>query len=516
MARRGGGSTGFAIALVIVSVLFVGTLISTIMLSTEREVLRGKATAAEKERQIYIRDSETKLPWVAALVQNSSKESVAQALYKELLATRAVFRSEDSTLDAIKREYGDRAQRGGFKSDDNMLTALDALIADREKLRSDAAATKAQYDEELKKTIALTQELAKEKAGFTTAKDDAQKKLESIQKEYDQFKAGVDGQYKKLEERIATLQQQRTQENNDSAAKIDQMKVEIENLRKELIAAKQPPDREKLKGPDESRLPDGQVVTVLPREKLVYINRGTQHRLILGMSFNVYDAKYGVVEDEFGDISGKATIEVVSMTENSAVCRIVRERRNTNIQQGDIIANVVYDINKRYRFYVWGDFDIDGVGKASQPDVKRVEMMINSWGGKAVVRKDAPTVDEATRLQREEFAGAVTAALTKLRDGTLEEARELLDTNLKRIAKAEKKKNESHISYDTDFLVLGIEPGVPETPDPAKASDEEQEKFRQEMVRYNIYKGLEQEARELGIPILNQNRFLGLIGYHRR
>ena len=26
----------------------------------------------------------------------------------------------------------------------------------------------------------------------------------------------------------------------------------------------------------------------------------------------------------------------------------------------------------------------------------------------------------------------------------------------------------------------------------------------------------EQEARELGIPILNQNRFLGLIGYHRR
>ena len=63
-------------------------------------------------------------------------------------------------------------------------------------------------------------------------------------------------------------------------------------------------------------------------------------------------------------------------------------------------------------------------------------------------------------------------------------------------------------------LVLGVPPALP-TGNPG--DDPVQIEIQAELQeRYNRYEQLMEQANELSIPILNQNRFLSLVGYYRR
>jgi hypothetical protein len=69
------------------------------------------------------------------------------------------------------------------------------------------------------------------------------------------------------------------------------------------------------------------------------------------------------------------------------------------------------------------------------------------------------------------------------------------------------------IDVDTDFVVMGMEPKVD-----AFTDDELQDPFnvvtkRNEEQALKDYNAQIDKARELGIPIVNQNRFLYLVGY---
>ena len=203
-----------------------------------------------------------------------------------------------------------------------------------------------------------------------------------------------------------------------------------------------------------ARQPDGKVLTAVPGDSVVYINLGRQHGLTLGLRFAVYSAQTGIPEDG----QAKAQIEVVSVSDNSAECRIVNVAANEVILEGDLIANPVYDPNRPLTFVVLGEFDLNRDGLPDRDGAATLESLITNWGGK------------------------VSTELTPL----------------------------------TDFVVLGAAPRRPKAAGegadqaaPSAAKDPAQRAW----ARYNE---LLDSAKTLSVPILTQDVFLNFLGYGGR
>jgi hypothetical protein len=72
------------------------------------------------------------------------------------------------------------------------------------------------------------------------------------------------------------------------------------------------------------------------------------------------------------------------------------------------------------------------------------------------------------------------------------------------------------VNVNTDFVILGQEPVIPqfsreELQDPFNAK-----KLADAQAAADAYNRVRDTAKELHIPILNQNRFLYLIGYYQQ
>ena len=126
------------------------------------------------------------------------------------------------------------------------------------------------------------------------------------------------------------------------------------------------------------------------------------------------------------------------------------------ISEGDPIVNLIYDPNVKFRFVVFGSFDLTTEGLPTTADADIVKRLVTQWGG---------------ILQP-----AITA--------------------------------------DTDFLVIGREPVVPNfTPDELSGNLFNQNKKDEAEKALADYQKVLADAKDLHIPILNQNRFLYFTGY---
>jgi hypothetical protein len=205
---------------------------------------------------------------------------------------------------------------------------------------------------------------------------------------------------------------------------------------------------------------DGKVLRI-PAKDTVYIDLGSVNSITPGLTFEVYDKGEGI--PKAGDPStdenlpkGKASIEVTRVGTNSSECHVVRQTLGTQITEGDLIANLVYDPNTKYTFMIYGDFDLDQNKVATPNETEVVKRLVTQWGG-------------------------------KLSD---------------------------QVNVDTDFVVLGKEPVLPsfskeDLQDPFNAK-----KLADAQTALDAYMGVKKQAADLHIPILNQNRFLYLIGYY--
>lgn len=214
------------------------------------------------------------------------------------------------------------------------------------------------------------------------------------------------------------------------------------------------------------RQADGKI-TSLPGNGIAYIDLGSGDHVVPGMTFEVYDRAQGVPPP--GDPAtienlpaGKGSIEVLSVGPTNSECRVVKTQLGQNINEGDIIANVVYDKNHKNAFFVYGNFDLtkDGPpGPNDQPrpqDAEVIKRLITQWGGTIVDK----------------------------------------------------------INVNTDFVVLGKEPVVPEYTkeqlnDPLMVAA--YNKAQDELQKYDA---IVDQAKALHIPILNQPRFLYMTGYY--
>jgi hypothetical protein len=153
---------------------------------------------------------------------------------------------------------------------------------------------------------------------------------------------------------------------------------------------------------------------------------------------------------------GKASIEVVRLSNRQAECRIIRQSVGQPVVEGDLIANLVYDKNTKYSFVVFGEFDLDQDGTPTPGDAEVVQRLITQWGG-------------------------------KLQQG---------------------------VAVDTDYVVLGFEPEVPLREDNETPTDVIRRENAEKAAE--AYAAVRNRAIELNVPILNQNRFLYYVGYYEQ
>jgi len=455
--RAGGGATGLVIATILFAILFVVSTVLAIVFYTQIAAAENKAEQLEDQMAKLVTDDQLEGPLVSAMLNDPE---AAGTLVAKLVNER------NQLADLITGDEGDRPEQITAKLQADAVgwtpgeilnqklasykANMEAALAAQKKLASD-------LEDARDKVNAAAAANKEANAVFLTAKDNLKSNVTELQSSISQFKEQAAAETRKLEERLDSQHQSATRTTSEYEAQIQQLKLKIAELEQRIRVVLKQIGKEGLPVQTE-RTPDGRIVSVEQQERLAYINLGSNDHVPLGLTFEVYDKKTGVTKDEFGDWRGKATIEVVNTDESTSTCRIVRIRENAVINSGDVIQNLVYDPDMTFEFHVFGEFDIDYVGRPTQQDRRRIEAMIEDWGG---------------RLNKE-------------------------------------------LGFTTDFLVLGQAPEPPEPLDPSITDPIVIEEHVRREQLYQQYQNLVGRAAELKIPVLNQSRFLVLTGYYQR
>ena len=199
--------------------------------------------------------------------------------------------------------------------------------------------------------------------------------------------------------------------------------------------------------------PDGEVILVDEADGIIHINLGSEDRVYRGLTFSVYDRSAGIPRDG----KPKAQVEVLAIDRRVSAARMLSSDRKNPIATGDLMANLIWDVGRQNQFIVAGEFDLDRDGKTDYDGIRKIEALIQKWGG-AVAQE-------------------VTAG--------------------------------------TDYVILGTEPEVPAepTPDQQAADPTAMERYNSLRQANDQYQQIRQRAASLWIPTFNYDRFLYFTGY---
>ncbi|MBN2209756.1 MAG: hypothetical protein JW709_00020 [Sedimentisphaerales bacterium] len=270
-----------------------------------------------------------------------------------------------------------------------------------------------------------------------------QKLLNDQQARYEQYIQQLNGQIAETNAQAGKLK--------DDFEKLDkkytQAGEEIQDLKRQLTSFQPKPDMETA-----ALEPDGQVVSVVLRDRLAYINLGKDDHVYRGLTFSVYDSYEPIPRNG----RGKGALEIIDIMDNVSKCRITDFNPTDPIMENDIIANVIWSHDKQYRFCVIGEFDLNGDGQPDADGREKIDDMIQAWGG--VASED--------------------------------------------------------MTVTTDFFVVGDPPRLPARPrdEDFDMNTEAAVAYRAAQQRVDAYQSIRDEAAELDIPTFNLQRFLAFVG----
>ncbi|MEM8781658.1 MAG: hypothetical protein AAGE65_02285 [Planctomycetota bacterium] len=245
-------------------------------------------------------------------------------------------------------------------------------------------------------------------------------------------------------------------------ATIDELRVANDALDRQLAAATD--ELVNLRRARETQLasitdPDARVASVQNNGQNAFLNIGRNQRVQKGMTFSVFEEDDLVKLEDDPNSEPKAVLEVFEVLENSAIARVVQLAPRARLLEGDAAVNLVFDPNRDFRFFVFGDFDLTNSGNPTADQAERIKAQVGQWGGRVA----------------------------------------------------------EEIDFNVDYLVLGEKPELPreltgsERADPIRIQE-----YNAALRKFNTYAELEEQAKLYNIPILNQNRFHQLIGYYER
>ncbi len=463
MASRSGGN-GVVIALVAFVFLFVISASLAVLFYTQGTAKDEKYTSAERtKRQFITAAQEGDKLFVDTKARGGSGDG---AVFTQLKSDRDWFVDKlvgDATksfqvVEQELKEFGIEAGESTLGRLRDMTTQLEDAERELDKLKraqqAALAASKRELDQVNNDRTSNAETFDALRGRIGEIQDDYNTSLEATNTERDDLVA--------MHEKTKTDHQA---EARALKAEIDAKDAEIQRLRARIASLLNLIERPD--GPKMEYEHDGRVLEVNPRTNTVVINLGKSDRLILGMRFEIYDEQTGVrlaPNTQLGvpeEIPGKATVEVVRMLDDgrSASCRVIRQTFGQPLVTGDLVSNIVYDKDRKFRFYVSGDFDFNGDGRASSGERTRVKNLIEQWGGEVIDADQMPV--------------------------------------------------------DTDFLIMGRQPNLPRKlgEDPTEQDIQNYIEQRRKALEYLELVG---QAQKLSVPMLTQNRFMTLIGYYQR
>ncbi len=197
---------------------------------------------------------------------------------------------------------------------------------------------------------------------------------------------------------------------------------------------------------------DARIVSI--ENEIVYLNIGSGDHVYPGLTFSVYDRSTPIPEDG----KGKAEIEIFEITENVSAAKITSSSKKNPIVPEDIVANLIWDSKTSNRFVVSGEFDFDGDGAIDADGKEKIIRLIRNWGGRIVDR----------------------------------------------------------VTIETDFVVLGNRPIALARPssEDIEIDPRLEDKYEASLQMGTDYDDIFTRSGSLSVPVINQQRFLHLIGYH--
>lgn len=462
MASRGGGSGALIATIVITIILTVTLFITTVIYYSKFSAASEDLAAMSADVRKYIADDErqrTEFQQVLAEAQspetrqaNNGRERTAMAhLYavnRDLVQLLTASPRDD--LSSVRQKIealNVPASAGLVRAVQDQKTEIDNLNRRIATLEGDAARARQDQQNEVKRVGELQSRQQDTVARLTDQIETYKGEIDSLRSRvnqlgsaYEQSRGQIEADY---QARIAGIQ-----------GELDNASAENLRLTEEIRKARAGLDRVGL-GKNEEALVDGIISAVSGNANEVTINLGWKDKVRLGMSFAVYNTASSIAPNkDTGEYSrGKASVEVIRVGERTSTARVISGDRGNPIIAGDVIANAAYDPRKVYKFVVFGLFDADGDGFATEGEMGTVVAMLNDWGGQV----------------------------------------------------------SAELGGDIDFLILGQKPFDPPPPpiDARREVIEEYQRNKQARIRYEE---LYNEAVKISIPLLNENRLRTLIG----
>jgi hypothetical protein len=461
-------------AVILFVILFIVSTTLAILFYKDNEDLKNQAQQARAQLNAFVNSGESQLDEVLKLRDRANASGVSvfgQLLRDHQGLVGTVNGNAKADIDAV---YADlKAQ--GVADGQTVVGLLQNRADELDKSQKLVASLEDQVKAGEKQLATLDELYQKQQAQYKTLDQKLTGRIDQLDSDFEGYQQQVESQQQVLSSRL----QEKTQEVADTIRQNDtrmkQLEKDNSGLQQRVRDLIGETKKDTPQVPDASANVDGHIIAINNEDNLVYLDLGQADHLVLGMTFEVFDALRGVQVDD-DSLRGKATLEVVDIQETSAAARVIRSSFSRPILPGDLIANLVYDRNHTFKFYVFGEFDLDGDGQYTIADHDSVISMIQKWGG-TVVDPDQ---------RRESLEGAL----------------------------GEEVAANNQLPLDVDFVLIGAEPATPIPPGRNEQRDVVAiTQYQNALQRWQQYNDIKQEAKTLSVPVINQNRFLALIGH---
>ena len=428
-------TTGLVVGLVTFVILTVGLLATTIIFIQSEGAAKDKLKRAEDELS-------------AARKSASKADSAYKALAGFVIGDQDMTPGEDA-LASIKK---------ALSAEDvaNLKTELDALRGERDQLKQDKTSLEERAEASVRAADAAREAAGKSAEAAASAAKRVDENLGSYRSEVQRYETDLKTTTESIGQMQADMDQRRRAEVSELQEKINSESVAKATLQTRVGELEKAVDQYRIKPENAAQLADGRVIDVVSQDGEVFLSIGAKQRVQPGMTFDVYDSasaiKLNPTTNEL--VPGKARIQVLKVDENTSTARVIPESRRAGarlrpVVKDDVIANVIFSPDYRYKFLVHGNFDVDNDGTSTAAEADYVRGRITAWGGEVV---------SGDRLRG-----------------------------------------------DLDFVILGVRPSEPlELPSDA---DEGQYTAHFDQKRaYETYNALFNDAQAARIPVLNWNR----------
>ncbi|HZW09004.1 MAG TPA: hypothetical protein VFF69_03795 [Phycisphaerales bacterium] len=474
MAGRGGAGVGVVVTISILSILCLGLFVSTIIFYGNLNKAEGELATARQGLSEYINTQERQDPRVTKIADEAraAKKTVVGYLSDSLSQAIKTINgnSRGTYAEAMERLDGEQlpgiaeatgwagqgeapsvaslVQAGSF---DQLLTQTDTYIGSLKGQIASARKAQEVAQADLKNLQDLMAQRDAQHAATLAAVNE---ELGRYRAEVEAYRSGTEQHQQDMESRVGRIQTESQARESELLDRITTLEEENQRQQNQLEVLRGERKKDLFQGQPEESLVDGRVVAADAAEGTATIDLGRRAKIRVGMTFAVYEEASAIRPNEAGEYpEPKASLEVIRIDENSAICRVLRERSGNPVVRGDVIANAVYDPSKKYKFLVVGNFDANRDGIATEDERRGIVAMIEDWGG------------------------TVTEELTG----------------------------------DVDFLVMGQRPALPPEP-PINAPIPVVEQYVQAQQVIERYNRLFQQAGSTSIPVLNESRLRTLIG----